>query len=507
MAAFVLTQVLPITNFTLTNSLNGQFTHYISTIMPTVVRQDLDNSSAILTVTVTREELKPKLDAELKRFRQRTPIKGFRAGQVPMDYVRKLYGASIFGDTLNDLLADKLYGYLRDAKLDVLGQPLPSEDQEKFSFKISDPDPEYSVKYEVGFVPSFELKGLDKTVPFERLTISNLDHLAETDLQYARNRMGERLQVEDTILENDMVRIASRELDGDTPKEGGLETDITVLVKTITDDAVRNQLLTLKKGDTLRFNARTLENYPKEEAYRKYILSLDPADDRVVGEWFDGTIEEVTRIEEAELDEEFYKNYFGNDAITTQEAAIEEVKKGISGFYDIRSNALLMRSFQERLMAENQVDLPEKFLKRWLKVTNQGKLSEEAIEQEYPAFVENLRWTIIRDDIKAKLGAEVTEEDVKAAFADKVRGYFGVAIPESLIESSVERLMQNEKDVDDTRRDLETDKIFKVIRDQVSVVDKAIHSDEFHKIIEAVSAKAKAEQDVDASLRASLEEE
>ncbi len=507
LAAFVLTQVLPITNFTLTNSLNGQFTHYISTIMPTVVRQDLDNSSAILTVTVTREELKPKLDAELKRFRQRTPIKGFRAGQVPMDYVRKLYGASIFGDTLNDLLADKLYGYLRDAKLDVLGQPLPSEDQEKFSFKISDPDPEYSVKYEVGFVPSFELKGLDKTVPFERLTISNLDHLAETDLQYARNRMGERLQVEDTILENDMVRIASRELDGDAPKEGGLETDITVLVKTITDDAVRNQLLTLKKGDTLRFNARTLENYPKEEAYRKYILSLDPADDRVVGEWFDGTIEEVTRIEEAELDEDFYKKYFGNDAITTQEAAIEEVKKGISGFYDIRSNALLMRSFQERLMAENQVDLPEKFLKRWLKVTNQGKLSEESIEQEYPAFVENLRWTIIRDDIKAKLGAEVTEEDVKAAFAEKVRGYFGVAIPESLIESSVERLMQNEKDVDDTRRDLETDKIFKVIRDQVSVVDKAIHSDEFHKIIEAVSAKAKAEQDVDASLRASLEEE
>ncbi len=234
--------------------------------MPTVVRQDLDNSSAILTVTVTREELKPKLDAELKRFRQRTPIKGFRAGQVPMDYVRKLYGASIFGDTLNDLLADKLYGYLRDAKLDVLGQPLPSEDQEKFSFKISDPDPEYSVKYEVGFVPSFELKGLDKTVPFERLTISNLDHLAETDLQYARNRMGERLQVEDTILENDMVRIASRELDGDAPKEGGLETDITVLVKTITDDAVRDQLLTLKKGDIAAFQCAYTRKTTKKKA-------------------------------------------------------------------------------------------------------------------------------------------------------------------------------------------------------------------------------------------------
>lgn len=474
--------------------------------MSTVVRQDLDNSSAILTVTVTREELKPKLDAELKKFRQRTPIKGFRAGQVPMDYVKKLYGASIFGDTLNDLLADKLYGYLRDSKLDVLGQPLPSEDQEKFSFKISDPDPEYSIKYEVGFVPSFEIAGLSKDETFERLTISNLDHLAETDLQYARNRMGQRLQVEDTILDNDMVRIASRELDGDNAKEGGLETDITVLVKTITNEAARNQLLQLKKGDSWRFNARELESYPKEESYRKYILGLDPADTREVGEWFEGTIEEVTRVEEAEMNEEFYKGYFGNDNITTREAAIEEIKKGISGFYDIRSNALLMRSFQERLMEKNKLELPEKFLKRWLKATNQGKLSEESIDREYPAFAENLCWTIVRDEIKSKFGAEVTEEDVKAAFADKVRGYFGAAVPESLIDSSVERLMQNEKDVEDTRRDLETDKVFQAILAQVSVTDKAIHSDDFHKIIEEVSAKAKAEQEVDAALRASVEE-
>lgn len=474
--------------------------------MPTVVRKDLDNSSAILTVTVTREELKPKLDAELKKFRQRTPVKGFRAGQVPMDYVKKLYGASIFGETLNDLLADKLYGYLRDTKLDVLGQPLPSEDQEKFSFKISDPDPEYSINYEVGFVPSFEIAGLSKDESFERLTISNLDHLAETDLQYARNRMGEREQVQDDIQDNDMVRIASRELDGDSIKSDGLETDITVLVKTVTNEEARNQLLGLKQGDTWRFNARTLENYPKEESYRKYILGLDPADNRVVGEWFEGTITEVTRVKEAEMDETFYQKYFGNDSISTKEGALEEIKKGILAFYDIRSNALLMRSFQERLMEKNQLELPENFLKRWLKATNQGKLTDETIDREYPAFAENLRWTIIRDEIKSKFGAEVTEEEVKAAFADKVRNYFGPAIPDSLLESSVERLMQNEKDVDDTRRDLETDKVFRAILSQVSVSDRAIHSDDFHKIIEELSAKAKAEQEVDAALRASVEE-
>jgi len=476
--------------------------------MPTVVRQDIDNSSAILTVTVTREELKPKLDAELKKFRKRAPVKGFRPGQVPLDYVKKLYGASIFGDTLNDLLSEELYGYLRATKLDVLGQPLPTEDQEKFAFKISDPDPEYSVKYEVGLVPAFEIQGLDKKTVYERYTISNLADLAEEDLQYARKRMGNREEIEDSILENDMVKMAAVELDGDKPKLYGLEVEITVLVKTIADEAVRNQLLTLKKGDTLQFNARTLENHPKDAAYRKFILKLEADDDREVGEMFEGKIEEVVRVEDAELNEEFFKGYFGKDTITTREAAIEELIKGIENFYNIRANALLMRSFQERLLEINKIELPDTFLKRWLKYTNEGKLTESAIENEYPAFADNLRWTILRDDIKAKFSIEVTEEALKAAFADKVRGYFGGSqdIPDYLIESSVERLMADEKNVESTRRDLEIDKIFEAIRAQVTVKDNPIASKEFHKIIEVVNAKAEAEQAEDSSLRDAMEE-
>lgn len=476
--------------------------------MPTVVRQDIDNSSAILTVTVTREELKPKLDAELKKFRKRAPVKGFRPGQVPMDYVKKLYGASIFGDALNDLLAEELYRYMREAKMDVLGQPLPTEDQEKFAFKISDPDPEYSVKYEVGLVPTFEIQGLDKKSKYERYAISNLDQLAEEDLEYARKRMGKRNAVEDSILENDMVRMAAVELEGGKPKAGGLEVEISVLVNTVADETVRNLLLTLKKGDTLQFNARTLENHPKEAAYRKHILKLEADDNREVGEMFEAVIQEVTRLEEAEMNEEFFLNYFGKDSITTKEAALEELKKGIENFYDIRANALLMRNFQERLLEKTKIELPDIFLKRWLKYTNEGKLSETSIENEYPAFADNLRWTIIRDKIKADFNIEVSEEAVKEAFANKVRSYFGAnaSIPDYLIESSVQRLMENEKDVENTRRDLEIDKIFEAIRSQVTVSDKPIISEEFHKIIEAVNAKAEAEQAEGTSLLEAMEE-
>lgn len=470
-----------------------------------VVRQDIDNTSALVTVTVTRDEIKPKLDSELKRYRQRAPIKGFRQGQAPMDFVKKLYGPSIFGDVLNELLSSRLYDYLRDSKLDVLGQPLPVADQQQYSFKVSNPDPEYTVKYEVGFVAPFEIKGLDKNETFERITVSNLDELAADDLNYARKRMGKRSNPETDIQENDIVRIAARELDGDAVKDGGWETTMTVHLKSMTEGPLKTQLLSLKKGDTLRFNARDIENQEKEESYRKYILNLPDEDDRTVGDHFEGTIEEVSRVEDAELNEEFYQGYFGG-GVSNEGEAVEQLKKGILQFYDVRSNALLMRSFQERLMQLNQPELPDTFLKRWLKLTNEGKLDDAQIEREYPAFADNLRWTMLRDKIKEIFNLEVTDEDLYQEYTKRVRNYFQADLPENVIASTVQSLMKNDKDLESTRRDIETDKIFEAIRAQVSVSDRAVPSDEFHKILDEVTKKADTEQLEGAALNAAASE-
>lgn len=272
---------------------------------------------------------------------------------------------------------------------------------------------------------------------------------------------------------------------------------MTVFMKNVADEQLKTQLLQSKKGDVLRYNARTLENHEKDEMYRKYILNLEENDARPVGDWFEGTIEEVSRIEDADLDEDFYKGYFGEGKVGNKEEAMEELKKGIRQFYDVRSNALLMRAFQERLLAENPVELPEKFLKRWLRVSNEGKLSGEQIENEFPAFAENLRWTLLRDKIKEMFGLEVTDDEVYGEFARRVRNYFQVDLPDHIIAGSVDRLMKNEKDVEDAKRDLETDKIFEAIRGQVTVTDKPVSSEELHKIIDEVSKKAKAEQEVE----------
>ncbi len=460
-----------------------------------VVRKDIDNTSAIVSVTITREEIKPKIDAELKRLRQKAPIKGFRPGQAPLEFVKKMYGGSVFGDTLNDLLTKELYEYLRQSGLNVLGQPMPSETQEKFSFNVNKPDPEYVVHYEIGFVPAFDIKGLDKDATFERLTITNYDELAEDDLNYARKRQGARTHPETDIQENDIVRIAAHEMesaDGGV-QEGGYETTITLHLNSLADEVLKTQLLFLKKGDTIRFNARSMEKQEKDSMYRKYILNLEDTDDRVVGDYFEGTIEDVERVGESDLDQEFFDGYFGT-GVSTKEEAIERIKEGIREFYDVRANALLMRSFQERLMAENKIDLPDTFLKRWLLTTEENKLTAERIEVEYPAFADNLRWSLLRDRIKERFNLVVTDEDVREAYYQKVRNYFKVDLPDNLLESSVERLMQNKEDVETTTRDIETDKIFVAIRHEVTVTDRAVPSKEFHEILDATTKQAEAEQ-------------
>ncbi|MCC7244274.1 MAG: hypothetical protein IT269_01225 [Saprospiraceae bacterium] len=468
-----------------------------------VARQDIDSCSCHITVTINRDELKPKLDAELKRFRQRMPIKGFRQGQAPMDFVKKLYGSSIFSETLNEMLSERLYDYLQNEKIQVLGQPLPVDEQEAFSFKISNPDPEYRVKYEVGFVPEFDISGLDKASSYERLTISNLDELAEEDLNYARKRMGKRANPENDIQDNDIVRIAARELDGDAIKEGGWETSMSTLVKNIVDEQLKAQILTLKKGDTLRFNARHLENQEKESFFRKYILNVPDNDQRPIGDMFEGVIEEVNRVTDADMDDEFFNNYFGG-GVSSKDEAIDKLKDGIRQYYGEQSDALLMREFQERLLAANRFELPAAFIGRWLTLTNRDKLTPEQVQIALPAFLENLRWSILRDALKQKLGVEITEADLMEHYSKQIRSYFGGQVDDMFIATMAERMVKDKKENEKVESEIEWDKLAQAIKQEVTVVDKPIPSKEFQAIIEEISQKAKAERAESESLTESL---
>lgn len=468
--------------------------------MPNIVRQDINSTSAIIEVTITRDELKPKVDAELKRFRQKATIKGFRQGQVPADYVRRMYGTAIFSDAAQDLFASTIYDYLRDSGLHVLGQPLPVEDQQRYSFRLNDPEQEYTVRYEIGHVPDFELKGLDNTQVFERYAISNLEELAEGDFTYTRRRLGERISTDDIIQENDFVKIAAREQGGD------FETEISMLVRTIPDEALKADIMQRKAGDTFSFNPRQMDPLKDEKKYRKLVLNLTENDDRVVGDLFEGTITEVIRIQDAELNEPFFHENFGDD-VNSKEEALEKLKESARIYFDEQIDALLFRDIQQRLVELNDIELPEAFLIRWLTVTNEKGLSAEAVKSGYPAFAESLRWNMITDKIKEQFGIEATDEDLRKAFAARFRRYFNSDLPEETMATVIDSFMKDKKEVEKTRENIEFDKIFSAARQLIITVDKPVSSQEFQKIMDAATKKADDENTIIDALEQELEME
>jgi trigger factor len=190
--------------------------------------------------------------------------------------------------------------------------------------------------------------------------------------------------------------------------------------------------------------------------------------------------------------------------VSSKEGAIDQLKSNIQRFYEERANALLMREMQERLLQENFIELPDTFMKRWLKATN-SEMTADDIEAQYPPLADNLRWSLLRDKLKDQYDIEVPDSEVRADFAQRILSYFQGQLPDHMIKSATDKFMKNEEEVEKTRQGLEMELLFAVLREQVSLVDKPILSEDLQRILDEVSGKAKKEQAESAELIDALE--
>lgn len=451
--------------------------------MSKVVREDVGNLSAVLTLTVTREDYEPKLDIELNKHRKKAQLKGFRKGKTPMGFIKKMYGRAILADVINEMIQKELTRYLAEEKIQILGQPLPSEEQEEFDFNINELI-DYRFKFEIGLAPEFEVEGLTDESVFERYAVEIKEALIEKDIEAARKRFGNRNSVEDKIEENDVLTFNAEELDGDLVKENGWATSFDLLVSQIEDEAIKKQLLGNKLGAKVRFNIYKLEKNSTKESVRKYLLNLGESDaDVEIGENFEAVIQEIKRIEPAELDQEFFDKYLGEGVVTNIDDLKAKVEADIVKYYDRQSESLLFRDFQDFLLEKNQLQLPDEFLKKWL-VASSEQNTAELVEREYGNFAQNLKWSLIKGKIAKKFDIKVDDDEVFEGFKQRVRNYFQGYGDELVVLNTANRLMENEKQVDQMFQELMSDKLFEVIRGIVTIKDKKINSEDFDKVIQ-----------------------
>lgn len=466
--------------------------------MPKIVREDVDNLNAVLSITLEKADYEPRFEAELVKYRQKASFKGFRKGKTPKRVLKKMVGRSVLGDIINEMIQQELIGFLSEnPDMNLLGQPIPSESQEPLDIDLNEMR-DYEFRFDLGFSPEFEVQGLTKDTVLKKYAVSVPEEQIDQEMEAARRQFGERIYPED-IQEGDFLKLSVRELADGEIKEDGLKSEFSLLVDSIADEAIKQEMLNKKLGDAIRVNLMELEGEQDEAYVRKYYLNLGEDDETAFNPEFEATIEEVSRIEEAEMNQEFFDKFFGEGEVSNEEEAREKVRERIRARYDQEAEGLLSRDLQDLIMEQNEMELPDGFLKRWLLASNEN-LTEEQLESTYEGFQKNLRWTLIRNKLVDKLDISVEEEEIKDAFKLRIQSYFGNSsfAGDDFLDGMVGRLMEDQQQYDQVRNELLEDKLYGAMAEEITVEEEPIEVEAFQEVVQEARVEAmKARGEID----------
>ncbi|HEX5669330.1 MAG TPA: trigger factor [Chitinophagaceae bacterium] len=449
--------------------------------MPTVSRENISILNDKLTVTVNREDYLPSFEKQLKQFAKNANIPGFRKGMVPAGMVRKMHGPAIFADEVLRSIEKGLMDYLREEKLDIFAQPLPSAENSADQLNMNEPG-DYSFSFEIGLKPDFKLDlGSFK---MDKYKIEVTDAMIEEEVDRLRQRLGKMNEPETVTTEDNVLNVVFEESDASGQvAEGAGKKENSLLVKYFSP-AFREKLMGLKKDDHVVLQL-TSAFEEKEREWLIKDLGVDATDPAQLERFYKMTIAKVGLVEKRELNEEFFKEAFPAKEIKTEEEFRNTLKEEIAEQWNKQSTNYLHHELYHKLLDGVQMDFPELFLKRWMQTGGEQPKTAEQVEEEFPGFKNQLRWTLISDKIVRENNLDVSPDELRDYMRQQIMGYFGgmsTGGDMSWLESYVDRMMQDEQQLDTSYRRLITEKIFQWAEGQVKTNEKSVSSDDFIKM-------------------------
>lgn len=452
--------------------------------MPTVVKEDLGNQGALLSVTLDLKDYESRYNDELGRFKNKAQLRGFRKGKTPLTFVRKMYGEAILADLVNDMVGKAINDYLAEQQINIIGYPIPTAEQERINLDPVHPD-SYTFQFEIGMYPEFTVTGLSKDDVIEWPDIQIDEKLVDSEVENMQRWGGKQSPVEDGIEANDMIEFSAKETD----KEEGISTNFKVLVRTL-HPALKETLLGQKKEHQLRWNIFELEENTSESYVRKYLLHLPENDTREVNPTFELTVAEVLRPEYAEINSELIEKYFGEPVGNTEEDVRTHFRQDIKRYYDQQADNLFFGRVMEYLFQKNPIELPEPFIKKWLKFKNE-KATDESIEKNFAKYTESLRRRILFGKLVGHFGIRITEEEILDELKKIIRdtGY-GRGADDTLLASMAEFMYKDEKYkemVEKSETEILTRKVLQALKSTLSLNPVEVSIEEYQQMVKDIN--------------------
>ncbi len=440
-----------------------------------------DKVNGLLTITVEEADYQASVEKTLKDYRKKANYPGFRPGMVPMGLIKKQYGASAKMDAINKLIGEQIYKYMQDNKIQMLGEPLPSEKQE--AQDLEKPAP-YTFAFDIAVAPEFkiELNGHNK---IDHYTIIVDDALIDRQVEMFTSRNGTYEKAE-SYEDNDMLKGDLRELDekGNTKEDGITVEAASILPNYIKDEAQKALFNGAKLGDIITLNvSKAFES----EAEIASLLKVKRDRVKDIKSDFSYQITDIQRYKKHPVDQELFDSLFGKDTVKSEKEFREKIAEGLKEQLAVDADykfILDVRAYCEKKVGK--LEFPDALLKRIMLNNNKDK-GEEFVEKNYEQSIKELTWHLIKEQLVADNQIKVNDEDVLNAAKETARVQFAQYgmnnVPDEYVENYAKEILKKRENVDglvDRAVDIKlTDALKKVVK----LNEKEISLDDFNKMM------------------------
>jgi len=446
-----------------------------------ISKENIDKLNAVVTINMNPEDYQPRVDKAIKDHAKKAKIPGFRPGMVPAAHIKKMYGKSILVDEVNNLLSDTLNNYLNEQKLEVLGQPLPKiDDKKEYNWDFAD---NFEFNYEVGLAPEFaiDFSSKDKITHYD---IKVDDETLAARIKNIRRSYGKMtnpdVSADDDVLYSELTQLSP---DGSV-FEDGISNTASVRLDQVKDAKIKKSLIGLKKDDVLTLDIQ--KAFDNDAAKVAGLLGIDEETAADLKSNFRLTVKNVNRLEEGDLNQEFFDKLFGESVVTDEAGFIAKITEEIETMMAQDSERKLQNDIYNYSLDKVKFELPDEFLKRWLKATNE-KLTEEELEGGYKDFAQNLKWTLIENKILKDNNIEIKYEEVFEAAKQSLGQQFKMYSPQPISEEQLSQYavqyLQNKENANKVFDEVKALRSLDYIKSVVTLDKKEIAYNKFKDLV------------------------
>ncbi len=436
----------------------------------------IDDLNAVIKIKLTPEDYMEKYEAKLAEARKQVTEPGFRPGKVPMGMIKKKFGQSILADELNGMINETLYKHIQEKELNVLGNPLPSDEHTTFEKWEAGSDFEFG--YKIGLAPEFTVKPSSKDkVTFHKIKVDK--EIIDKQIEDFAKRYGQMKQA-DVAEKDDMVFGEFVQVEGDITAKS------TVSIPMIEDEKIQKKFVGLKPGDKIVLDPKTVS---KGDADMAAMLHIKKEDLGTATGDFEFTVEEVKRLEKAPIDQELFDKIHGKDVVKNEKEFRAKIEEEMSVAFVNDSERLFQKDLAAYFVKKLDLKLPDAFLKEWIRSSNEKEVSMEEIEKEYPQYSDQLRWQLVENKIiqenELKVEVEEVKDYVKGMLIQQYAQYNMPTPDDAVLEENALGVLKNQEETKKIFDFLYKNKVSDFFKNNIKLQDKEVSQEDFIKLFYA----------------------